>query len=87
MDEIPVFNTLEEERAYWERRARGPGRPHKPTLLRNSFLSIRLTGKEITQLRDLAATKGIGPSTFVREMIIEAIDHHKEIPKVKNAKT
>jgi len=62
---IPEFKTLEEERAYWE--ARGPlapgnrGRIHRavPGQQRNSFLTVRMTGKEIGQLHNLAVKQGL----------------------------
>ena len=77
---IPEFKSLDEEREYWE--ARGPlteghrgriNRP-KPKQKRSSFLSIRLTGEELTQLRDMAAEFGMGPSTYVRQVLKLAIE-------------
>ena len=77
---IPEFKSLDEEREYWE--ARGPlvegqggriNRP-KPRQKRSSFLSIRLTGEELTQLRDMAAEFGMGPSTYVRQVLKLAIE-------------
>jgi len=72
---IPEFQSLEEEREYWE--ARGPlaegqkGRINKPKpgQKHSSFLSIRLTGDELTQLRDMAAKCGMGPSTYARQIL------------------
>lgn len=77
---IPNFKSLEEEKAYWE--ARGPlaeghtGRVSKPgrTEKRSSFLVIRLTGEELTHLRDIAAEQGLGPSTFARLSLKRAIE-------------
>ena len=72
---IPEFKSLDEEREYWE--AHGPlaeghkgriNRP-KPEQKRSSFLSIRLTGEELTQLRDMAAEFGMGPSTYARQVL------------------
>lgn len=79
-DGIPEFETLEEERKYWE--ARGPlANGHKGTLnkpkakqKRASFLAVRLTGEELTRLRDMAAKQGIGPSTFARMILTSAIE-------------
>ena len=77
---IPEFQSLDEERAYWE--AHGPlaeghkgriSRP-KPGQKRSSFLSIRVTGEELTQLRDMAAKFGMGPSTYVRQVLRLAIE-------------
>jgi hypothetical protein len=83
-EKIPEFKTLEEERAYWE--ARGPlapgnrGRIHKPVpgQQRNSFLAVRMTGKEIGQLRDLAVKQGVGPSTYARMLLVKAIEEQAE---------
>ncbi len=77
---IPEFKSLDEEREYWE--ARGPlaeghkGRINKPQpdQKRSSFLSIRLTGEELTQLRDMAAEFGMGPSTYARQVLRLAIE-------------
>ncbi len=77
---IPEFKSLDEEREYWE--ARGPlaeehkGRINKPKpeQKRSSFLSIRLTGEELTQLRDMAAKFGVGPSTYVRQVLKLAVE-------------
>jgi hypothetical protein len=71
---IPQFASLEAEKEYWE--AKGLLDPHRPTktsstkgVKRASFLNIRLSGEEITELRDLAARAGMGPSTFTRTLI------------------
>jgi hypothetical protein len=83
------FKTMEEERDYWE--ARGPlakgarGRINKPVPKENrsSFLSVRLSGKELTQLRDLANGYNLGPSTFARQVLVSLIGKDKT-PKNKN---
>jgi len=77
---IPEFQSLEEEREYWE--SRGPlakghkGQVSKPEVSekRSSFLSVRLTGQELTQLRDLAVRIGVPPSTFARYALKLAIE-------------
>jgi predicted DNA binding CopG/RHH family protein len=73
----PKFSSREEEDKYWA--------THSPLdegyeveaqrekQKRSSFLTIRLTGEELTQLRDLAGAKGMGPSTFIRTLIKNAI--------------
>jgi hypothetical protein len=79
--EIPKFESLEEERKYWE--ARGPlaeghkGKINKPDgeQKRSSFLAVRMTGEELTRLRDVAAKNGMGPSTFARFVINSAIEY------------
>ncbi|MFH0913953.1 MAG: hypothetical protein V1849_01520 [Chloroflexota bacterium] len=75
---IPKFQSREEEREYWE--ARGPlaeghkGRLNKPKpgQLRSSFLTVRLTGEELTRLRDAAAAVRMGPSTYARLILLSA---------------
>lgn len=83
--DVPNFGSLEEERAYWE--ARGPlsddvaqPKPGRATAKekRDSFLNVRLTGEELTRLRDIAARKGLGPSTYARTLVIAAITEDAE---------
>ena len=84
---IPEFKSLEEEEKYWE--ARGPlaeghkGRSNtpKPGQRRSSFLAVRLTGEELTRLRDIAAKQGLGPSTFARLVLTRAIENKSHAPK------
>ncbi len=82
---IPEFHSLEEEKEYWE--ARGPlaeghkGRINKPKQKRSSFLAVRLTGDELTRLRDVAASKGLGPSTFARLLLTSVITRDSKLPK------
>ena len=86
---IPNLKTLEEEREYWE--ARGPlvegyrGKVSKPKAgqKRSSFLSVRLTGEELTRLRDIAAGQGLGPSTFARLVLTSAIEQQGRLRKGK----
>jgi len=85
---IPEFKSLEEEREYWE--SRGPlaegqkGRLVKPKAgqQRSSILAVRLTGEELSRLRDIAAKRGVGPSTFARLVLSSVIEHEGELPKV-----
>lgn len=87
--DIPQFRSLEEERQYWE--ARGPlaeerkGQLSKPRhrQKRSSLLALRLTGEELTRLRDLAAKQGVGPSTFARLILTEAMQKEGRVPKIK----
>ena len=77
---VPEFKTLEEEKEYWE--ARGPlAEGHKGTInrpkskqKRSSFLAVRLTGEELTRLRDIATKQGVGPSTFARIVLTSEIN-------------
>lgn len=76
---LPEFQSLDEERAYWE--ARGPlalggrGQLNRAKAdKRSSFLVVRLTGQELTRLRDIAAEHGLGPSTFARMVLLSVIE-------------
>ncbi len=86
-NEIPEFKSLDEEREYWEARgalAEGhKGRVNKPTSgqKRSSFLAIRLTGEELTRLRDIAAEQGLGPSTFARLVLTSVVENRGKLPK------
>ena len=74
----PRFSSLEEEEEYWK--THSPldegyeGEVQKSKQKRSSFLSIRLTGEELTQLRDMAAKFGMGPSTYARQVLRLAIE-------------
>jgi hypothetical protein len=93
-EQIPEFKTLEEEKEYWD--AHGPlaeghkGIINKPRSKqqRSSFLAVRLTGEELTRLRDLAAKQGFGPSTYARIILTSAIEHQSkpDIVKLKDIK-
>lgn len=80
---LPKFQSLEEEKEYWE--ARGPlaegrkGRINKPKpkQKRSSFLSVRLTGEEITALRDVAAIFYTTPSELARGAILDSVKRFK----------
>ena len=82
---LPEFQSLEEEKEYWE--ARGPlaegceGRVNRPRLgqKRSSFLSIRLTGEEITALRDVAAIFSTKPSELARKAILDSVKRLKSL--------
>ena len=84
---IPEFESLEEEREYWE--TRGPlaeehkGRINKPkpAQRRSSFLAVRLTGEELTHLRDMAAKQGLGTSTFARLILTSVIKRRENMPE------
>ena len=71
----PRFSSIEEEEKYWAAHspiAEGfPVEIQKEKQKRSSFLTIRLTGEELTRLRDLASSKGMGPSTYIRALIKE----------------
>ena len=73
-----------EDRDYWEKR--GPladkkvARVNQPVSKdkRESFLSIRLSGSEITELRDLASKYDSGPSTLARNILVSILTKAKE---------
>lgn len=84
---VPEFSSLEEEKEYWE--ARGPlaeghkGRINRPKAgpKRSSFLAVRLTGEQLTRLRDIASQYGVGPSTFARLVLTSAIERQSKLSK------
>jgi hypothetical protein len=92
IDQLPTnrFKNEKEERDYWE--ARGPLAPgargiiNKPVTRekRSSFLSIRLSAKEITQLRDLASKSELGPSTFAQHILVAYIQQSGILSERKN---
>ena len=69
----PRFGSLEEEDEYWK--THSPldegyeGEVQKSKRKRSSFLSLRLTGEELTQIRDMGAKLGMGPSTYARQLL------------------
>ena len=88
-DRIPEFKTLEEEREYWEARSglapghkgrwsnpRGSWSERKSKL--SSYLVVRLTGEEITKLRDIAVKKGLGTSTYARTVLTGVIEQENK---------
>jgi len=74
----PKFVSLEEEEEYWK--SHSPlvegyeGKIQKTKQQRNSFLSVRLTGEELSRLREQALFHHITPSAYVRKVILEAVD-------------
>jgi len=84
-NKLPEFQSLEEEKEYWE--ARGPlaegskGRINKPRpdQKRSSFLSVRLTGEEITALREVAAIFYTRPSELARGVILDSVKRFKSL--------
>ena len=75
----PEFSSIEDEEKFWA--THSPldegfsGEEHREKQKRSSFFTIRLTVEELTQLRDVAAAKGMGPSTFTRTLIKEALSN------------
>jgi hypothetical protein len=80
---IPRFKTLAEEKEYWESKSicntDVEGEINEPvsTKRRSSFLSVRLSGDELTQLHDEASKFNMGPSTFARALLLAFIQSEK----------
>ena len=76
----PKFSNIEEEDKYWE--THSPlnegfeGEIETSEQKRSSFLSVRMTGDELSQLRDMATKLGVGPSTYARLILRNAIDNN-----------
>ena len=83
---IPHLKSLEEEKAYWE--TLGPlaegqkGRVSLAKQRRSSFLVIRLTGEELTRLRNVARERGLGPSTYGRLVLKQAIENDSQFQNI-----
>ncbi len=87
----PRFGSITEEDEYWANHSpldEGySGEIQKEKQKRSSFLTIRLTGEELTQLRDCASSKGMGPSTYIRTLIKGALTprEHTELALSESA--
>jgi hypothetical protein len=75
---IPKFENLAEEDRFWQ--SHSPlmegyeGKVQKKKQNRSSFLSVRLTGEELAQLRVKATQYGLGPSTYARQALIRDLE-------------
>jgi len=75
---VPKFRNLEEEERYWQ--SHSPlmedyeGKVQKKKQNRASFLSIRLTGEELANFREIATRYGLGPSTYARQVLIQGME-------------
>ncbi len=73
----PRFSNIKEEDKYWE--THSPldegfeGEVETSEQKRSSFLSVRMTGDELSQLREEAGNLGLGPSTYARLVLTHAI--------------
>ena len=76
--EVTKFQNVEEEDKFWQEHSPllgGPkGKVQKKGQNRASFLSIRLTGKELDNLRIKAAEYGLAPSTYARQVLKQALE-------------
>jgi len=74
---VPEFQSLEEEERYWQ--SHSPlmegykGKVQRRNQPRESFLTIRLTGDELAELRQTARQYGLGPSTYARQLLIQGM--------------
>jgi len=79
----PTFESSEEEDKYWA--SHNPleegyeGKLQTVKQKRASFLSVRLTEEELTQLRDMAVMVGVGPSTYARMYLKYVIEQGKQV--------
>jgi len=75
---VPKFQDLKEEDKYWQSHsplAEGyKGQIQKKKQNRASFLSVRLSGEELSRLREVAMHYGVGPSTYLRQVLIQALE-------------
>jgi len=75
---VPKFESLKEEDKYWQ--SHSPlmedyeGKVQKKKQNRISFLSVRLTAEELSQLREQAIHYGLGPSTYARQLLIQGME-------------
>ncbi|MBI4289259.1 MAG: hypothetical protein HY671_12645 [Chloroflexi bacterium] len=74
---LPNFSTAEEEAEFWL--THGPATPKAksrtpaPGTPKDRPITIRLDSQSKQQLKELAATYGVGPSTFARRIIDAAL--------------
>jgi len=92
-EDIPAFRTEEEERAYWETHVFGqgmidrlqPARAVDPRLppprAPSSPVTIRLNADVLHRLRRLAAARGIGYQTLLKQFVTERLyDEERRAP-------
>lgn len=83
LEDIPAFANESDEADYWDRHTLGPGllagmkpaHPETPTLRRQraTSIAIRLDTALITRLRALAALRGIGYQTLLKELVARGV--------------
>ena len=80
---IPKFTNLEEEDKFWQSHSpileEYKGKVQRKKQNRASFLSIRLTGEELARLREKATALGLGPSTYARQILIQAMNTNQNV--------
>lgn len=79
-DEVPNFETEDDEREFWETHELGPGvlKDFKragvhPLLAKSKNVSIRMETATLHRLRVLAARKGMRYQTLLKEFVIERL--------------
>jgi len=80
--DIPAFKDLKEEDKFWQTHSPlleevKPEKVQRGRQNRSSFLSIRLTGEELSRLKEQAMLYDLAPSTYARQIIIQAMESHK----------
>ncbi len=76
---IPAFATREEEAAFWDTHDTTDFEDEmvpvkvKVTKHLSAGVTVRLDSRTVARLSDLAATKGLGPSTLMRMWILERL--------------
>lgn len=79
------FKSLEEEREYWE--GHSPlvegyeGKVQCGRQKLSSYFALRLTGQEITRLRDAAARKNLTVSAYARQVLMSAVEESEQPSK------
>jgi predicted DNA binding CopG/RHH family protein len=83
---VPKFNNLEEEDKFWQEHSPllegHEGEIQKENKNRDSFLSIRLSGQELANLREKAKKYGLAPSTYARQLIFQGVLEEPLPPEV-----
>jgi predicted DNA binding CopG/RHH family protein len=79
---LPKFNTDEEEAEFWDNHSSLEYfdeldlEPLRVKVTKNRMIVTRLDSKSREQLDRLASEAGVGPSTFVRHLIMEYLRQH-----------
>lgn len=85
-DEIPTFQSVEEEAAFWDTHEFGPAYPFQETGIaedsqatltrvpaKERSMTMRMSVAHYDQLAALAHARGIGPSTLARMWLLERL--------------
>ena len=82
-DSVPEFRTGEREDEFW-RRLSSPGQGDRRPIQgkrekRSSYLALRLTGEELTRLREAARKADVGPTTLARNLILRGLQEENPL--------